>query len=394
MRLLLMVALAAVLGLVSAGAGRAETPTPAPGEISGFVFHDTDGDGVRDEGENGLAGRQIDLSRSQGHLQTVVSSSDGSFVLAGVDQGEYTVTVNVDARQGICSSGVATFNPFPYTYCVSATIPWRNTTPTELLIAVSDTTGAVADFGARPADIAVLEGLALIEDDYAPPGTRIEAVVNGQVCGSTIVPDPNGGFIGDHRFELHVLGAVEQPGCAGRGDSVAFRVGGVPAVESFSWVPFSDLTTFAQFRFVYLTAIRQHAWYWYEQSESDLPAVGTRVQTVIDGTVCGEARVESQGTGLSGFSKLLVPSAELQPGCGRPGAMASFLFDGVPTGDSIEWRPGLQDVSDLAKAPVLPPSGTGATRSTHIRTIAGPFALASMAAVLLLTYGARARRPE
>jgi len=171
------------------------------------------------------------------------------------------------------------------------------------------------------------------------------------------VPDPNGGFIGDHRFELHVLGAGEQPGCATGGATVKFRIAGVPAVEYFSWVPFSDVTTFGQFQFIYLTAIRQHAWYWFEAPENEGPVVGTRVQAVIDGQVCGKTPIEGQGTGLVGFSRLLVPSAELQPGCGRAGAKVSFLFDGVRRGEPIEWAPGLHYINPLHGPPLFPVTG-------------------------------------
>ncbi len=178
MRTLLLVALASILGVAVTSPAGAQTPVPTvePGTIRGVVFHDVNANGVPDTGEKGLQSRTITVRQGNLTAGRVSSDSNGEYVLSvGPTGGSYTVTASIDAHQGICSSGVATFNPFPYTFCVSATIPWHNTTPTEVSVTVSATTGAVADFGARPADVVVLEGLALLEDSYAPAGTLIEA---------------------------------------------------------------------------------------------------------------------------------------------------------------------------------------------------------------------------
>jgi hypothetical protein len=84
----------------------------------------------------------------------------------------------------------------------------------------------------------------------------------------------------------------------------------------------------------------------------------------VDGRVCGETAVGSYPPlfglgipeGLAGFSKLIVPSDFVQPGCGTPGATVTFLVDGVEAG-SVAWEPGLQRI-DLAVPPAPTPSPT------------------------------------
>ncbi len=48
-----------------------------------------------------------------------------------------------------------------------------------------------------------------------------------------------------------------------------------------------------------------------------------------------------------GFSRLIVPSETLQPGCGRPGATVSFLVGGVMAETTALWKPGIRRI-DLA----------------------------------------------
>jgi hypothetical protein len=93
---------------------------------------------------------------------------------------------------------------------------------------------------------------------------------------------------------------------------------------------------------------------------------------------------------MAGFSKLIVPSAELQPGCGRDGAMVSFLFDGVAKGDPIEWRPGLQFINPLVGPVILPSGGSGPGRDASLWPAIVAFLLVGNA--LLVGAGALAAR--
>ena len=365
MRALLILAAAVALGSITIGAAQA-TAQDESGTIRGIVFEDLDGDGARDPGEAGLLGVEVRLRRGNFTLQRVHSAADGAFAFEHVDSGQYQVAAHdIDAALGahICSAGVFSFNPFPGAYCVGTSVPLHLTTSASVDVTLEVGQELEVAFGARRAEVDIFAGVALLETDFAPAGTLIEAFVHDQECGSTTVPPvPPAGYIGDHQFQLNVLGQSERSGCAVPGDEITFRVGGVPAAEAELFEP----TTAASrpFTLIALTAMRQHAWYWYEQSGEDLPADRTSVQAVIDGAVCGEARIEAlPGTGIAGFSRLLVPSEELQPGCGRPGAMVTFMVEGVATGRPIEWEPGLQYVNPfsppLSEPSVLPETGGG-----------------------------------
>lgn len=61
------------------------------GSISGIKFQDNDGDGTRDEGENGLAGWSITLSNDGGTVATTTTGENGSYQFTGVGAGTYTV---------------------------------------------------------------------------------------------------------------------------------------------------------------------------------------------------------------------------------------------------------------------------------------------------------------
>ncbi len=85
-----------------------------PTSISGTVFGDTDGDGVRDVGEDGLGGVKVTL-RSAGPdgvfgggddgFSSVVTGADGAYVFGGLDPGLHKVSVKASTvPAGLMSS--------------------------------------------------------------------------------------------------------------------------------------------------------------------------------------------------------------------------------------------------------------------------------------------------
>ena len=208
-------------------------------------------------------------------------------------------------------------------------------------------------FGMQPLDVAVITGAALLEDGYAPEGTLIEALVDGLDCGTTMTSESSG-----LNFDLTVLGAGERPGCATPGDLVRFRVGGVAAAETFTWVPFIDTPGAFEWQMQHLSVIEERAWYWLQGPADDLPAVGSTVQAVVHGVVCDETVVEAAPLfAAAGVRRLIVPSESIQPGCGRPRATVAFFVGGVEVG-SIPWQAGLQRL-ELAAPVEAPPLGSG-----------------------------------
>lgn len=336
--------------------------TPEPGEIRGLVFHDKDRDGVRDAGEEGLGRRQLTLQQDGDTVQTSMSGSDGEYFLFHLNQGAYALTIDLDEHWTGCSGFEFSYNPLQRDVCENIAFPWDAMSPASVAVSLGDS-GATVDFSAEPADAAVLTGDVILETDHAPPGNVITALVNGQECGTTTV---TGGRYYD--FSMAVLGARERPGCAQQGDLVQFTVGGVPSLDVITYRAFYDPSNYLpQFGFVLVVPIyrnlivmQNHAWYWFEESGTDLPADGTLVQAVINGVICGETRIETPaGRDIAGFSKLLVPSDELQPGCGHNGATVNFLVDGALAGGSLQWRPGLSYVSPFFTLSPVELPGTG-----------------------------------
>jgi len=63
-----------------------------PGTVSGYVFNDRNGNGVRDAGEEGIPGVTVELRDSQGKVvATAITSCDGKYLFADVSEGSYTV---------------------------------------------------------------------------------------------------------------------------------------------------------------------------------------------------------------------------------------------------------------------------------------------------------------
>lgn len=73
-------------------------------------------------------------------------------------------------------------------------------------------------------------GTATVDGQPAPAGTVVEVLVGETVCGRGEVRRINDelplGYVVD------VISAATQPGCAGEGEQVSFRVGGRPAAET------------------------------------------------------------------------------------------------------------------------------------------------------------------
>ena len=328
-----------VLGALAAAPAAAQEK---PGAIRTLVFRDLDGNGMRDEDDPGIS-TTINLSQGGEFIRGLGSDRFGISLFDGLSPGEYTVDFDLDqSAPGACVDGAGVFfDPFPFSYCAGARLPWRATTPESVAVTVESGMTVEVAFGMQPRDVAVVIGAALLEDGFAPPGTLIEALVNGQECGTTAVLEDHGSL---NYAQLIVLGAGERAGCATPGDEVRFRVGGILAAETLIWQPFIDTPGLQQpFHVQHLSAMEERAWYWLQGQADELPAVGSTVQAVVDGVVCGETVMEASTytRGRAGFPRLFALSETLQPGCGRPGATVAFLAGGVEVG-SIPWQAGLQ----------------------------------------------------
>jgi len=311
----------------------------ATGSISGVIFHDVDIDGVRDAGELGLDGRSVILSRDGSPIDSANSAADGSYQFDGVQPGSYALQAVTQQSRGECGDIPLIFNPYVQSYCANFRLPWNTTGQDILDVALSAGSVVQLDFGALPADVAVVGGIALLEDARAPEGTLIEAVFNGQECGTATAT----GAQTELNFLIEVLGAGERPGCPATGDTLRFRVGGLAAPEVRFYVPFAE-TAGGGLQLQPLTAIRQHSWLWAERRVSDAPPLNTVLEALVDGTVCGRVDVEYVGE-EAGFSNLLVASDELVDGCGRDGATISFRTASLDGAATLPWEVDVREMT-------------------------------------------------
>lgn len=101
------------------GAEQLETRRLLTAEISGSVFHDTDGDGAHDAAEVGITGAMITLTGTTDNGDSVsrrfLTDSEGSFKFADLEDGTYEVAETQpagvsDGQDSTDASGVTTAN--------------------------------------------------------------------------------------------------------------------------------------------------------------------------------------------------------------------------------------------------------------------------------------------
>jgi len=107
--------------------------SPAPGEVAGSAWIDTDGDGIQDPGETQQAGVTVELLDAAGNvLDTTTTDSSGNYSFPNVNPGDYQVAfttpadhVNTFANQGtddsVDSDAVRTTGVAPVTVALGAT---------------------------------------------------------------------------------------------------------------------------------------------------------------------------------------------------------------------------------------------------------------------------------
>jgi len=365
-----LVGVAAMLNGATGAGSQAGT-----GIITGYVFHDLNRNGIRDEGEPGID-RFVDLVQGGNLIQAVLSGSDGSYRFDGLEAGDYTVLTELDGGSGFCGTPFFSYDPLLTGGCTPPIrLPWHPSTPETVAAMVIEGGIVELGFGGYPADLAVMFGVAILEGDYAAAGTSIVASKDGLECGSTTVLEGYGSFTGlngGRPYELRILGDDERPGCPNTGDAVNLALGGVAVTDIVPFEPFIDVPN--GFKIVHLVGMEEHAWYWFQRSGAGWPPVGARISALVAGTTCGETEVGSiPEVDAAGFSRLVVPAAVLQAGCGHEGAMVSFQVDGVEAETKDQWMPGIQRI-ELASAagPTATPQPLPTSQPATTVTPVGP----------------------
>ncbi len=157
--------------------------------------------------------------------------------------------------------------------------------------------------------------------------TTVQAFVGSTECAETntfMAPDTYG-----TEFGISVPSVSDKAGCGQPGAVVSFAVGGVPVDKTVVWqsggLDHADLVVGPPFaRYI-------GSFTYAGQITSNL-----KIQPLIDGVICGSQLDQLLGPGPTYDFDVVVLPAELQPGCGRPGATVSFqLASPNGTGKSL-----------------------------------------------------------
>jgi hypothetical protein len=74
-------------------------------------------------------------------------------------------------------------------------------------------------------------GTVQLDGQRAPAGTEVMALIDDQICGTTVVRQYEGGLY----YVLDVASASFQAGCGTDGATVAFKVGSARAAQTATW---------------------------------------------------------------------------------------------------------------------------------------------------------------
>jgi hypothetical protein len=337
---------AAVALMVAMAWGVAEGVFPVAtaqgnGSISGVAIDDENGDGVIDAGEPGLAGWEIAITPTMTGATAQVAGN-GSYIFEGLSPGTYTVSlVGVVGGTG----------PPP---------PWIPTLPGpdlayEITLAEGERVDNV-DFAIQLLDEAALfYATIMIDAAPAPEGTLVQALIGATVCDEyTLGVGPSSGRRGPfvvyshmqpNTIPLVVPSANEKEGCGSEGATITFTIGNRPANETKAWYsgdqPGMTLTTgppYAQ----YSGTVRV----------GGQEVHGSAVKAYVADTFCGEAE------GLRGTYGVIVPPAELKPGCGEEGAVVRFMIGEDEADQIAQWAAGRHELNLTAAAAAPSPTST------------------------------------
>ena len=281
------------------------------------------------------------------HAWVAANGTVEPVVPSGVSWGEYRDLVGFEAEAG--SEAVST--------AVSATAA-PDSAMTGIASAGTSTgsattsTGQMNDTSLEPARY---HGTATIDGAELPPGTEIEAVIDGELRGSVTV-EPAGvyGNESDPDAMLEVHGDSTEDGNA----TVSFLADGHAVSETVTWA--SNET-----RAVDLTVDRSDpaplpaAYFGSVMIDGEPAEVGTEVVAEVDGEVRDSVVIEEEGQYGSGEAfdeKLIVAGTPDESG----EASVTFLVDGEPAAEDHEWTAGTLHELNLtveqeATAPPPPP---------------------------------------
>ena len=335
-RVVLLVVAVVVLG----GALRSsDAVAQEPLSISGTVWWDVNGDGIRQPNESGLSRLGVSLLGQGGVLASSLTDEQGGYSFGGLQPGLYAIRTTEFFGMSI------------------QTYPSRRLEPPFVRpVTVENKPVAGVNFGFyRIGREPAFMGLAFINAGPAN-NPKIRAFVGGLDCtlpGGILPTD-----LDPATYMVTVASSDLLAGCGQPGDVVSFTVNGLLANESAIWQPVPPNVSrfyYEENRSLRLTVGPSFDVFWPRVQERDgsgdpVFGYGYTVAAMIDGRVCavGLPRVWDS-------IMVIVPSETMTPRCGREGATVSFAVDGFATSEMGVWSEKPQDeyeelVLDLVKS--------------------------------------------
>ncbi len=199
------------------------------------------------------------------------------------------------------------------------------------------------------------EGVVCINLDCGSASTQklVTAVIGDVECGSArtsgIVDGPEVAY-----YAMRVAPEDEIAGCGVDGREVRFVVDGVEAKPRVTWRDerqYVSLWTGPDFA-AFGGSLTKDGWVWpVPCAGHGYDCYGPVVRASINGTLCGTKQPHGYFY-LSGYSLLLVQSAESTPGCGVGGVMIRFTVDGLAANETAVWSPGFHSLNLSVGAPI------------------------------------------
>ncbi|WP_036227629.1 beta strand repeat-containing protein, partial [Mesoflavibacter zeaxanthinifaciens] len=161
---------------------------PALGDLSGTVFEDTNGNGVQDAGEAGIAGVDVVVTDVDGNPTTVTTDANGDWTLNDVALGDATVDVDETTLPADITDTLTTTGSDPETVTV---VEGTNTTTDDgYAPALGDLSGTVFEDtngnGVQDAGEAGIAGVEVIITDVDNNPTTVTTDANGDWTATDI----------------------------------------------------------------------------------------------------------------------------------------------------------------------------------------------------------------
>jgi len=320
--------------------------------ISGVVFADLNGNGVRDPSEPGVKGWQVNLCLSD-MCRSATTGSGGGYHFDDA-RGEYGLGMRVHFGWQRVKRTFA-----------SGQVSIGEGEHKEVDIAVRFVGEEVSGFS----------GSVWKDGASAPEGTRVEALVGEKVCGETTAYG-----LRESHYSMWILSAKEKAGCGTEGAEVRFRVGGTTANETAEW-HLQHPTHLHEGREVetlpetldlivgpVLAIFEGSVLVYRADTPNILAPEGAPVRAYVEDRLCGESAVFPTYPGPSAYQIIVLPEA-LRAGCGREGASVRFTIGDEPTNEDGVWEPGVHRLQLTTGEPPPPtPSPTPSPAPSWTRT--------------------------